>query len=139
MTDDVVAPPGHEVKPKAALAPWKPGSSGKGVQAIRRSYTSDYFAALQAAFAEYGAEAMAICAKEEPKAFLDICSRHIPRDVTIALEHHHEGGLDHTAVEILKAIQQSIPGANDREPGEVLTLVLEAVRIHMAKPVTSSE
>ena len=38
-------------------------------------------------------------------------------------------------MEILRAIKAALPDANDRQPGEVLSFVLEAVRAHSAKTI----
>lgn len=104
---------------------------------VRQSFTVGYFEALQAAFAEHGAKAIETCAKEEPAKFLDICSRHIPRDVTVSLERRD--GLGPVDLEILRGIAASISDADNRPPGEVLALVAEAVRIHMAGPILEND
>jgi hypothetical protein len=111
----------------------KPPASPKGrATQARQGFTADYFSALQAAFAEHGVKAIETCAKEEPTKFLAICSQHIPRDVSVALEHT-SGGLGPIEIEILKGIREALPGANDMQPGEALALV--RVRFYTARPV----
>lgn len=109
----------------------------KNSQAVRQGFTANYFEALQAAFAEHGAKAIETCAKEEPSKFLDVCSRHIPRDVTVSLEQR--SNLSHVELDILRGIAASFPNADNMAPGEVLATVAEAIKIHLAKPVTESE
>lgn len=58
----------------------------------------------------------------------------LPKDVALTIEAR-SGALSEPDMEILRAIRQAIPGANDRQPGEVLSFVLEAVRAHSAKTI----
>ena len=52
-------------------------------------------------------------------AYLGICASIIPKDVALTVEQRLPGGLSPQDMEIFQAIRQAIPGANDRQPGEV--------------------
>jgi hypothetical protein len=40
-------------------------------------------------------------------------------------------------MEILQAIRQALPDANERKPGEVMSFVLDAIRARNAKEIES--
>ena len=69
-------------------------------------------------------------ARHDTSRYLGICSTLIPKDVTVSLEQRLPGGMSAQDLEIFSAIKAAIPDANDRQPGEVLNYVLEALRSH---------
>ncbi len=89
---------------------------------------------LAETWAEHGRRAMELTAKTQPEVFFGTCARILPRDVAISIQANAPS-LDQADLEILRAIKEAIPNANDRPPGEVLRHVLEALRAHDAKPV----
>jgi len=74
---------------------------------------------------------------EEPARFADMCSRLIPRDVSLTVSQRLPGGLEAEdwaiAVSLFGAIKQALPDASTRSPSEVLNFVLEAIRSFDAK------
>ena len=66
--------------------------------------------------------------------FLGVCASVLPKDVALTIEAR-TGALSEPDMEILRTIREAIPGANDRQPGEVLNFVLEAVRAHSAPTI----
>jgi hypothetical protein len=75
-------------------------------------------------------------ARLEPARFVDICSRLVPRDVQLTLSRGLPG-LDADQwgliVPMLAAIQKALPDANQREPADVLSFVLNAIKAASAK------
>ena len=100
----------------------------------RNAFSAVFIGDLTASWAEHGPSVLEVVAKRDPSRYLGVCSTLIPKDVTVSLEQR-TGGLSEADMEILKAIRQAIPGANDRQPGEVLSFVLDAVRAHSAKTI----
>jgi hypothetical protein len=76
-------------------------------------------------------------AKVNPEAFFATCARLLPRDVAISIQAQPPV-LDASDLAILRAIKLAIPNAGDREPGEVLQFVLDAVRAHEAKVIDAT-
>jgi hypothetical protein len=81
-------------------------------------------------------------ATTEPMRFAELCARLIPKDVQLSIEQRLPGGLDaadwQVALEAIQAIKEAIPDANDRQPGEVMTFVRDAIRAHSAKLIEMS-
>jgi hypothetical protein len=61
-----------------------------------------------------------------------------PANVALTIEQQFPGGLDATHIAILKGIKASIPNADEREPGQILEFVAEAVRAHSATAIEAS-
>jgi hypothetical protein len=116
---------------------WKPGQSGNpgGRPAGRTSWPfSKYFLDdLKVAWVKHGARIVEHTATNNPELFFGICSRLVPRDVTLTVEQAMPRGLDADDLAILRAIRAAIPDANSRSPDEVMTFVLEAIRQTDAK------
>jgi hypothetical protein len=105
---------------------------------VRQSFVAKLVGDHASAWSDHGKAALDALAKEDPKAFVDSCSRFVPKDVALT-DQQHNGWLDPAdqAIlrEILLAIKASDLDANNRPPGEVLAFVLEAIRLHMARPI----
>jgi hypothetical protein len=120
---------------------WKPGESGNingrpVGHRTRHAFSSAFLADLTEVWATEGKQTMLATARANPEVFFGICSRLIPKDVEISVRQHLSAELDPADLEILRAIKQAIPGADDRQPGDVFNHVLEALRAHNAKLLT---
>lgn len=73
-------------------------------------------------------------AVKEPTRFADLCSRLIPRDVQLSIEAQLPGNLDpadwQIAMDVFQAVKEALPDAGQRQPGEVMEFVLQAIRAH---------
>jgi hypothetical protein len=72
-------------------------------------------------------------AENQPAVFFATCARKLASDVNLTIEQTY-GGLDASDYAILRAIKQSLPGANSRSPEAILKFVEEAVREKAARP-----
>lgn len=120
------------------LQKFQPGQSGNpnGRPTARSRLTERFIAAVSDTFEQHGAQILQGMAKKEPRAFADLCSRLIPRDMEVTLRQQLPGGLDpadwQLVTEIMGAIKVSIPDAGTRPAGEVLSYVVDAIRSHSA-------
>jgi hypothetical protein len=68
-----------------------------------------------------------------------IASHLIPKDVSVSLSARLPANLDATdwqmLIETLDAIKQCLPDAGQRQPGEVMRYVLEAIRLANAPTI----
>jgi hypothetical protein len=55
-------------------------------------------------------------AKHSPEAFFATCARLLPKDVELTIRQNYSGGLDETDLQILRAIRDAIPNANELQP-----------------------
>jgi hypothetical protein len=120
---------------------WQPGESGNrhGRPVGARGRFSERFVAdLTTAWEHYGETALAQTAQQYPDRFVGICSHLIPKDVQVSLSARLPANLDATdwqmLIETLDAIKQCLPDAGQRQPGEVMRYVLEAIRMANATP-----
>ena len=90
---------------------------------------------LGEAWAEHGLASMHHTAKSNPEVFFATCARILPRDVQLTVQQHYSSSLDERDLMVLRAIRDSIPGANEMEPQAVLEHVLSAIRAYDASPV----
>jgi hypothetical protein len=80
-TADATAP-----KQRVVGVPFKPGQSGNPAGrpiGARNKLSTDFLADLHNAWREFGPDALARCAKEEPGKFCQIVSNLLPRDISI--------------------------------------------------------
>src|SRR5262245_10206226 len=119
------------------LRPWSPGQTGNpnGRPTARSRLTERFIGDVSVVWEQRGPS---ILQKMAPDRFADLCSRLIPKDVAISLEARLPGGLDASDLAIFQAIKEAIPDANEREPAEVLSYVLDAIRSHGAKTIEIS-
>jgi hypothetical protein len=94
------------------------------------------------AWSDHGRAALDTLAKEDPKAFVDSCSRFVPRDVALTIEQHNswlDPADQQIMVAVLKAVKEAVLDANDKPPGEVLSFVLDAIRAYGATVIEESK
>ena len=116
---------------------FSPGESGNlngRPKGSRNAFSAIFVGDLTASWAQHGPGVLEHVAKRDPSRFLGVCAAVLPKDVALTIKAR-SGALSEPDMEILRAIRQAIPGANDRQPGEVLSFVLEAVRAHSAKTI----
>ena len=97
---------------------------------------------MSASWERHGAQILEGMVKREPTRFADLCSRLIPKDVAISIEQRLPGGLSpddwQLMLEVMGAIKQALPTANQQQPGEVMQYVLEALNAHSAPLIEDS-
>jgi hypothetical protein len=116
---------------------WPAGVSGnpQGMPpGTRHRFSNQFMTDLAQVWAEHGRETMLKTAKKSPEAFFATCARLLPRDVELTIQQSF-AGLDSLDYEILQACKAALPDANQRQPGDVFKLVLDALRSHQAKVV----
>jgi hypothetical protein len=123
---------------------WKPGQSGNingrpVGHRTRHAFSSAFLADLAEVWASEGKQTMLATARAQPETFFAVCARLIPKDVELTVRQHHSFDLDPADLEILKAIKQAIPDAGARAPGEVFSVVLDAIKASSAKLITDGE
>jgi hypothetical protein len=83
-------------------------------------------------WAEEGLEAVRKVAKKSPEAFVAIAARICPNDVRLRLEQAIPGGMsleDYSLMrEVIAAIREGLPSADQMQPGAVFQHVLGALR-----------
>ena len=83
-------------------------------------------------WAEEGLEAVRKVAKKSPEAFVAIAARICPNDVRLTLEQAIPGGMsleDYSLMrEVIAAIREGMPSADQMQPGAVFQHVLSALR-----------
>ena len=121
--------------------PWSVGQSGNPhgrPVGARGRFTERFVTDLTKDWEQYGETALAETAKLYPDRFVAICSHLIPKDVSVSLTARLPANLDATnsqmLIETLDAIKQCLPDAAQRQPGEVMRYVLEAIRMANATP-----
>ena len=121
---------------------WRSGQSGNpNGRAVgsRNAFSSAFLHDLTAVWAEHGREAMVHCAKHDPSLFFGICSRVLPKDVAVSITERTPGGLDpddwQLLLSMLEAVRAAMPDAGQRQPGEVMQLVTEAIRMANAPTI----
>ena len=114
------------------------GHAGMGGRPIgsRQTFSAAFLRDLGQVWADHGKASMLHTARANPETFFATCARLLPRDVELTIRQNYSGGLDETDLQILRAIRDGIPGANEMEPQAVLEFVLAAVRSHGAKLIT---
>jgi hypothetical protein len=119
---------------------WKPGESGNKLGrpiGTRNKFSENFVSDVAATWARHGESILEKMVTEEPTRFAELCGRLIPRDVQLTVSQRVPGGLEADdwaiALEVFQAVRAGLPGADKRQPGEVMNFVLEAIRSHDAK------
>ena len=118
------------------LKPWKPGQSGNlngRPVGSRSAFSAGFTRDLAEVWASHGKSSMLYTAEKQPAVFFATCARLLPNDVRVTVEQSLPGILSPTdwadLRELLSAIQQALPDAASRSPGEVLSQYLAVPRI----------
>ena len=117
--------------------PFPPGVSGNlngrpVGHRTRHQFSAAFAADLAEVWAEHGKSSMLHTARSSPETFFAVCSKLVPKDVELTIRQNYSGGLDETDLQILRAIRDAIPNANELEPQAVLEHTLNAIRSYDA-------
>ena len=117
------------------LKPWKPGQSGNPAgkpPGTRHAFSQGFIRDFALIWAEEGLEAVRKVAKKSPEAFVAIAARICPNDVRLTLEQAIPGGMsleDYSLMrEVIAAIREGLPDADQMQPGQVFQHVLGGCR-----------
>jgi hypothetical protein len=92
---------------------------------------------FSAAWERDGEACLRIMAREEPSKLVQIAAAILPRDVLVSVEQVTPGNLDpadwQLMLRVLDLIKQCVPV--ETTPGEVFTVIEQALRAHYAKEV----
>ena len=120
---------------------WQPGQSGNPAGrplGARNRFSEAFVGDIAAAWEKHGTDVVERVLRNEPARFLEVCSRLIPRDVSVTLSARMPGNLEpddwSALLELLGAVRTALPG-DDRKPGEIAALVTDALRLYSAKQV----
>jgi hypothetical protein len=98
----------------------------------RTAFSQGFIRDFALVWAEEGLEAVRKVAKKSPEAFVAIAARICPNDVRLTLEQAIPGGMsleDYSLMrEVIAAIREGMPSANQMQPGAVFQHVLSALR-----------
>src|SRR5580693_10506644 len=103
---------------------WKPPGT-------RTAFSQGFIRDFALVLAEEGLEAVRKVAKKSPEAFVAIAARICPNDVRLTLEQAIPGGMrleDYSMREVIAAIREGLPDADQMQPGQVFQHVLGALR-----------
>ena len=114
---------------------WPPGQSGNPNGrpiGSRSAFSAAFCRDLVEVWFDEGREAMLKTAKTNPVTFFAVCARLIGPEVKITLEQSLPGNLsveDWQAMkEVLSAVREGLPSADQMPPGQVFERVLSALR-----------
>jgi hypothetical protein len=110
------------------------GHAGMGGRPIgsRQTFSAAFLRDLGAVWAEHGKASMLHTARSNPETFFATCARLLPKDVELTIRQNYSGGLDETDLQILRAIRDAIPNANELAPQAVLDYTLKAIQSYSA-------
>jgi hypothetical protein len=121
---------------------WKPGESGNKLGrpiGTRNKFSESFVSDIAKTWEKHGSDILEKMAVEESARFAELCGRLIPRDVQLTVSQRAPGGMEaedwQIATEVFRAVKEALPDASNRQPGEVMSFVLEAIRVHDAKLV----
>ena len=117
---------------------WSPGVSGnpngRPLNA-RGQFSQAFLHDLAEVWREHGKATMMHTATTQPEAFFSVCARLLGPEVKLSIEQQYPGALTPEDLAILRAIKEAIPDAGERQPAEVLSYTLDAIRAHEAKTI----
>jgi hypothetical protein len=123
---------------------WQPGQSGNPAGrsvGTRNRFSEAFISDVSATWAKHGERILERMARKEPARFAELCGRLIPRDVHVSLQTRLPGGLEpedwQAIVELLSAVKAALPN-DQRKPGEIAELVIEALRSHQAPMIDAT-
>jgi len=109
---------------------WPPGQSGNlngRPVGSRTAYSRGFFSDLSDVWAKHGKETMIKTAQDNPAVFFATCARLIGPEVKLTIEQSLPGNLSmedwQVMREIVEAVKQALPGAEQSQPGVVLQYV----------------
>jgi hypothetical protein len=121
---------------------WQPGQSGNPTGrpvGSRTVFSQGFLKDLAAVWAVHGKQTMISTAQTNPAVFFATCARLIPADVRVSVEQTYAGlGPEDYGVlrEVIAAVRQALPDADQQQPNAVLNHVLSALRLFDAKTIS---
>src|SRR4249920_3441993 len=110
---------------------WPPGKSGNPAGSTRTAFSQGFIRDFALVWTEEGLEAVRKVAKKSPEAFVAIAARICPNDVWLTLEQAIPGGMsleDYSLMrEVIAALREGLPEADQLQPGAVFQHVLGAL------------
>jgi hypothetical protein len=103
----------------------------------RNRFSGQFVADIAASWEQHGPAVLQRIIVEDPAKYADLCSRLIPRDVTMSVEQRG-AALDEIDLSILRAIKEGISDAGARTPSDVFAEVLSAIREYRQKLVEAN-
>jgi Family of unknown function (DUF5681) len=111
---------------------WPPGQSGNPAgkpPGTRTAFSQGFIRDFARVWAEEGLDAVRKVAKKSPETFVAIAARICPNDIRLTLEQAIPRGMtleDYSLMrEVIAAIRESLPEADQSQPGAVFQHVLE--------------
>src|SRR5262249_41853264 len=130
------------------LKPWHPGQSGNPTgtgagRPARARLTEAFVSDMAASWSQHGPKVLSDLARTQPAAFAGLCAKLIPQDVALTIEQRLPGNLSpddwSLMLEVMNGIKQALPDANQRQPGQVLGFVKDAITAHSAPLIDHTE
>ena len=119
---------------------WQPGQSGNPSGrpiGSRQKIAEAILREIAAEWERSGARVLELMARDEPAKFAQLAAGLIPREALLTVAQRLPGNLEGEDWELMlsvcAAIKQALPEANQRQPGEVMQFVLDAIRAADAK------
>src|SRR5215831_377596 len=138
----------NELESRVVGKPWPKGVSGNpsglpGRPAgSRQTFSVGFLDDLAKTWRDKGRQTMEWTAENQPSTFFATCARLIGPEVKLTIEQGY-AGLTPAELALLKevmaAINEALPNAANRPPGEVFQFVLDALRHAKARTINSSE
>jgi hypothetical protein len=104
----------------------------------RQRVAEKLIADLATIWEEEGETILRRLALTEPAKLATIAYGLLPREAFLHVQHSGaalDAAEQEMMHEVLQAVSAAVPNAGAREPGEVLQLVLDALRMHTARPL----
>jgi hypothetical protein len=119
---------------------WPPGKSGNPAgkpPGTRTGFSQGFIRDFALVWAEEGLEAVRKVAKKSPEAFVATAARICPNESGSRLNKPFLGGMsleDYSLMrEVIAAIREGLPDADQMQPGEVFQHVLQALHAALSR------
>ena len=122
------------------MTQWKPGQSGNlngRPVGTRQAFSAGFLRDLAEVWSQEVRETMVKTARTSPATFFAVCARLIGPEIKITLEQSLPGNLSvedlQAMKEVLSAVREGLPSADQMPPSQVFERVLSALRAADAK------
>lgn len=118
---------------------WVAGKSGNPngrPASSRQKIAEKLIADIAEIWGRRGAEVLEKLATDDPGRFATIAYGLVPKDVLLSVTQRLPGNMDaddwNLMMDVMQAVKRALPEGRQRQPGEALAFVLDAVRAHSA-------